>query len=172
MAAICREAESVISYTQLHNDLRSVIKLPAETALSTAVAAVEASLRVVAKAIICITSSGESGRMLSRHRPHCPILCATRDPVVARQLNLCRGCIPILCEENEADSWSEDVNRRIKYAINYGAQINLLGDNDHIVVLTGWRSGSGHTNAVRIIQLGSFENHDVIGLPDLNSLRF
>ena len=59
MAAICREAETVIAHTELYNDLRKVTKLPADTTLSTAIAAVEASLRCQARAIICITTSGK-----------------------------------------------------------------------------------------------------------------
>lgn len=58
MAAICREAEAVINHTQAYNDLRRVIKLPADTTLVTAISAVEASLRCLAKAIICVTTSG------------------------------------------------------------------------------------------------------------------
>ncbi|VDO01436.1 unnamed protein product [Rodentolepis nana] len=172
MSAICREAESVSSRTQLYNGLQRVAKLPTETNLSTAIAAVEASLSIAAKAIICITKTGESGRMLSWHRPRCPILCVTRDPVAARQLNLFWGCIPILYEGKGADPWSEDVNLRIEYGINYGLQIGLLGDNDRVVVVTGWRSEPGHTNTVRIIQLGSSENHEVIGLPELKRLKY
>nr|CUU98683.1 hypothetical transcript [Hymenolepis microstoma] len=159
MSGICREAESVSSRMRPYNGLQSMTKLPAETNLGTAIAAVEASLSIAARAILCITSSGESSRMLSWHRPLCPILCVTRDPVAARQLNLFWGCIPIIYEGKGADCWSEDVNHRIECGINYGLQI-------------GWRSEPGHTNAVRIIQLGSFENHDVIGFPELKHLKY
>ncbi|KAM7537103.1 hypothetical protein Aperf_G00000071560 [Anoplocephala perfoliata] len=171
MAAICREAESVIGHTEFYNDIRRVIKLPADTTLTTAIAAVEASLRILARAIICITNSGRSAKMISRHRPRCPILCVTRDPVAARQLNLWWACIPILYEKPKADLWAEDVNRRISCALEFGRQNDLFMDRDSVVVVTGWINEPGFTNTMRIIQIGSLVEHNIIGVSDMKNYK-
>ncbi|KAL5962404.1 Pyruvate kinase PKM [Taenia solium] len=171
MAKICQEAESVISHTELYNDLRRIIKVPADTTLSTAIAAVEASLRCLAKAIICITSSGTSAQMIARHRPRCPILAVTRSGVIARQLYLWRGCWPIFYEEPKADLWSDDVNRRIACAIEYGRRKGLFMDRDRIVVVAGWKGEPGSTNTIRIIQLGSLVEHNILGIPDVKNYK-
>lgn len=49
-----------------------------------------------AKAIICLTDTGEAARLLSRHRPPMPIYACTDNPRVARQVNLSWGVIPCL----------------------------------------------------------------------------
>ncbi|VDD80429.1 unnamed protein product [Mesocestoides corti] len=171
MATICREAEAVINHTQLYNDLRRVVKLPADTNLVTAMAAVEASLRCLAKAIVCITTSGRSAHLIARHRPRCPIMAVTREGVTARQLYLWRGCYPILYKESKADLWADDVNRRIACAIEHGRKIGLLADRDHIVVVAGWKSDPGTTNTVRIVQLGSLAEHNILGIPDIMNYK-
>ncbi len=60
-----------------------------------AIAAVEASYRVKAKAIVVLTSTGNTGRLVSKFRPTCPILAVTRDAQVGRQLHLNRGVMPL-----------------------------------------------------------------------------
>lgn len=51
-----------------------------------------------AKAIVCITESGEAARLLSRHRPSMPIYACTDSPEIARQVNLSWGVKPCLFE--------------------------------------------------------------------------
>lgn len=40
--------------------------------------------------------SGRTARLLAKYRPHCPILCATSDAAVARQLQMYRGLHAVL----------------------------------------------------------------------------
>lgn len=101
MATICREAESAICYSKLLDELRREVHLAPESGdggdltSTTAIAAVEASFRCHAAAIVVVTTSGKSARMIAAYRPACPIFAVTRDQQVARQLHLYRGINPV-----------------------------------------------------------------------------
>ena len=49
-----------------------------------------------AKAIIALTKTGFTARMISRHKPESPIISATSEAITSNQLNLSFGCIPVL----------------------------------------------------------------------------
>uniref|UniRef100_A0A0X3PN37 Pyruvate kinase n=1 Tax=Schistocephalus solidus TaxID=70667 RepID=A0A0X3PN37_SCHSO len=171
MASVCREAESAVLHGQLFEDLKSVLSLPTDATLTTAIAAVEASHRCLAQAIIVVTTSGRTAQLVSRHRPRCPIICVTRTAVVSRQLHLYRGCHPIFYGEPRTELWAEDMDRRIACAIDFGRKRKFLNDGDNIIVVTGFKAGSGATNSLRVIELGTDAEHHVMGIPDLKNFK-
>lgn len=63
---------------------------------SVAKAAVAAAQASDAKAIIVLTKTGRTARLISRHRPDVPIVCYTNSYKVGRQLQLYRGCHPVV----------------------------------------------------------------------------
>lgn len=44
------------------------------------------------------------------------------------------------------------MDARIAFAVEIGYELGVLKSGSPIVLVTGWRSGSGHTNTVRIIK--------------------
>jgi pyruvate kinase len=66
---------------------------PIETVALAAVAAAEQS---GAKAIIVITRTGKTARMVAKHRPSMPILCFCPNYKIGRQLMITRGCHPFV----------------------------------------------------------------------------
>merc|ERR1712147_80000 len=86
-----------------------------------------------------------------KYKPHCPILSVTRYGQVARQMQIFRGCIPLLYEKERDADWMKDVNDRVQYAIDFGKRSNFIGTGDNVVVITGWQKGSGSSNTVRIL---------------------
>jgi pyruvate kinase len=119
-------------------------------------AAVRASLDLGAGGIIVLSTSGESARMLSKYRPVCPIFMVTRSPTTSRFAHLYRGVYPFLFPEQKPDfaqvNWQEDVDRRIKWAVNNALQLNVLTPGDTVVVVQGWKGGMGNTNTLRIVK--------------------
>ncbi len=77
----------------------------------------------------------------------------------------------ISISEPKADLWSDDVNRRIACAIDHGRKIGLMRDGDRIVVVAGWKPKAGTSNAVRVVELGSLTEHNILGIPDIQNYK-
>ncbi|CAL1536898.1 unnamed protein product [Lymnaea stagnalis] len=167
MHRICREAESAIFHKQNFEDLRRETPLYTDSTHTIAIAAVEASFTCMAAAIIVLTTTGRSAYLVSAYRPRCPILAVTRNAQTARQAHLYRGIFPIHYVEStklfltkssnisyftpKMNEWTADVDRRIWKAMSLGMERGLIKEEDPVVILTGWKPGSGATNTMRII---------------------
>ncbi|CAO2641198.1 Pyruvate kinase PKM [Lemmus lemmus] len=139
---IAREAEAAIYHLQLFEELRRLAPITSDPTEAAAVGAVEASFKCCSGAIIVLTKSGRSAHQVARYRPRAPIIAVTRNPQTARQAHLSRGIFPVLCKDAVQDAWAEDVDLRVNLAMNKG---------DVVIVLTGWRPGSGFTNTMRVV---------------------
>ncbi|KAF5719923.1 pyruvate kinase [Fusarium mundagurra] len=156
MHETCLKAENTIPYVSHFEEMCTLVKRPVSTVESCAMAAVRASLDLGAGGIIVLSTSGESARMLSKYRPVCPIFMVTRSPTTSRFAHLYRGVYPFLFPESKPDftqvNWQEDVDRRIKWAVNNALQLNVLTPGDTVVVVQGWKGGMGNTNTLRIVK--------------------
>ncbi|KAI6077956.1 Pyruvate kinase PKM isoform X1 [Aix galericulata] len=149
--AIAREAEAAIFHRQLFEELRRLTSLNCDPTEAAAVGAVEASFKCCSGAIIVLTKSGRSAHLVSRYRPRAPIIAVTRNDQTARQAHLYRGIFPVLCKEPAHDAWAEDVDLRVNLGMNVGKARGFFKTGDLVVVLTGWRPGSGYTNTMRVV---------------------
>jgi len=155
MAKISKEAEACIWNERTFEDMmRTDVADVCDNTTTTAISAVMASYKSKASAIIVLTTSGATSHIVSKYKPHCPILTVTRFPQVARQAQIFRGCIPLLYEKPRPEgAWMDDVDARVQYAIDFGKKSNFISSGDNVVVITGWRQGSGSSNTVRILNV-------------------
>ncbi|XP_044758054.1 pyruvate kinase-like isoform X3 [Coccinella septempunctata] len=151
MSDISREAEAAVWQRQLFEDLSNEIHTK-DTTHTIAIAAVAASIKNLASAIVVLTASGRSAQLISKYRPHCPIIAVTRSRLVARQSVIHRGILPVVREEI-LDNWVEDVNASVDYGIDYGKRSRFIHKGDSVIVVTGWREGKGFTNTMRILEV-------------------
>ncbi|XP_061190880.1 pyruvate kinase PKM-like isoform X5 [Saccostrea echinata] len=165
MQKICREAESAVFHHQLFEELRKETPTPTDATHTVAIAAVEASFKCMAAAIIVITTSGRSAHLISAYRPRCPILAITRIEQTARQCHLFRGIFPIHYVEPRHELWTDDMDRRIYKAMALGRKRNFIKTGDYIIIVTGWKSGSGYTNTLRIINAPEKDDGPILGVP-------
>lgn len=149
MAETCLLAEATICYPPLFNELRVLQQKPTTTTETVAMAAVAASLEQNAGAILVMSTSGNTARLVSKYRPACPILTMTRDRTTSRQIHLHRGCYPFYYNEerpNTDEGWQTDVDNRIRYGLREALKLGILKRGDTVVAIQGWRSGGNHTN--------------------------
>ncbi|KAI9845183.1 MAG: Pyruvate kinase [Thelocarpon superellum] len=155
MHETCLLAEIAIPYVNAFDELRSLAARPVSTTESCAMAAVSASLEQNAGAILVLTTSGSTARLISKYRPVCPILMVTRNSRAARYSHLYRGVYPFLFDEKKPDFdttvWQEDVDRRLKWGIAGAIKLGVLKKGEIVVCVQGWRGGMGHTNTLRIV---------------------
>lgn len=103
------------------------------------------ALDLNAKAIVTVTKSGTSARMLSKYRPESDIIsCATTEKV-CRQLSLSWGVTPIVIKEEK------EVFNLFDKAIQAAVKKKLLQAGDLTVITSGVPIGvSGTTNMMKV----------------------
>ncbi|KAF9407312.1 hypothetical protein HW555_012617 [Spodoptera exigua] len=143
MCATCKEAESCIWTKQT--------PLPCDQATGAAMAGVLAAQRSIAAAIIVVTTSGKSAQTVAKFKPRCPIIAVTRYGLVARQLHLWRGIVPLIYEDEPETDWASDLEKRVNFAIKWSIERGFVRIGDPMVIISGWRQGSGYTNTMRVI---------------------
>jgi len=74
MAETCLLAEAAICYPPLYDELRNVTARPTETVETVAFAAVAAASEQGASAILVLSTSGNTARLVSKYRPSVPII--------------------------------------------------------------------------------------------------
>lgn len=74
MAETCLLAESAICYPPLYDELRAIQPRPTETVETVAIAAVAAASEQDASAILVLSTSGNTARLISKYRPRIPII--------------------------------------------------------------------------------------------------
>ncbi|MDD7404155.1 MAG: pyruvate kinase [Butyribacter sp.] len=100
---------------------------------------------ISAKAIVTVTKSGRSARMISKYRPDCTIIAGTTDETVYRQLGMSWGVIPVLVEEKQ------DIFELFSHAIDVARQKELVEKGDLVVLTSGVPLGvSGTTNMLKV----------------------
>lgn len=98
-----------------------------------------------AKAIVTVTKSGRSARMISRYRPDCDIIGCTTGEKSWRQLSLSWGITPVLLEEKK------EVFELFEHAVSVAKERNLLRTDDIAVITSGVPMGvSGTTNIIKV----------------------
>jgi len=153
MHKIAREAESAVYHKQLFEELRLLTPRPTDVTHTTGLAAVEASVNCLAAAIVVITTTGRSAYLMAAYRPRCPILAVTKHGMVARQMHLYRGIFPIHYKAHRLAEWKDDMDARINFALDMAWDRGMIRAGAQIVVVTGWKSGTGSTNTVRVVTM-------------------
>ncbi|KAH9504492.1 hypothetical protein Btru_062918 [Bulinus truncatus] len=151
LSQICTETENALFHARMFKDLRQATIIPTDNVHATSIAAVEAAFRCFASAIIVVTNSGRSAKLIARYRPHCIIIAITKSNHTARCLNLHRGIFAVIHTGGSCDEWYMDIDMRIHYALAFARERGYVKPFDRAILVTGQQSGPGSTNTVRSI---------------------
>lgn len=147
MAKIARRTESDIDYRKLFSERKPEGFSSVTSAISHATCTTAHDLN--AAAIITVTKSGSTARMISKYRPETPIIsCATTEKV-CRHMNLSWGITPLLIDEVE--NTDDLFHRAVEKAFSCG----LVQYGDLVVITAGIPIGvPGTTNMLKVQIVG------------------
>ena len=81
MAETCLLAESATCYPPLYDELRNTTPRPAQTVETIGMAAVAAASESDADAILVLSTSGNTARLIAKYRPSVPIVTGEYTPL-------------------------------------------------------------------------------------------
>jgi pyruvate kinase len=147
MARIAKRAEEDINYVKRFKERESEHTPDVTNAISHAT--VTSAHDLGAAAILTVTKSGRTARMISKYRPNCPIICCAMDERVCRRLALSWGVIPLTIEE------AHNTDDLFERAVEAGEKAGLLHDGELVVMTAGVPLGiSGTTNLMKVHVVG------------------
>ena len=143
MVRIATRTEHDINYLQRFRQRRTMCNPDVTNAISHATCTMAGDLS--AAAIVTVTKSGRTARMISKYRPNCTIIGECLTEKVCRQLNLEWGVEPILITEEQ------DASQLFEKAVD-GAEMAGFVSKGELVVLTGGvpLGVSGTTNLIKV----------------------
>lgn len=108
--------------------------------------AVNELARELADKIIVTTTSGFTGRMVSRFKPKTPILVVTHDDMVRNQLRLSWGITPLMFTKKIKHS-----HRATHKAVRECYRKRIVKKSDKVILTGGISTGeAGHTNLIEV----------------------
>ncbi len=146
MDKIITAAEDAIDYWKRFRELGFEKKTVISDAISHACCMTAMDLG--ASAIITVTSSGHTARMISRFRPQCPIIALTEKDIVRRQLSISWGVTPKVGKQLSSTDELFDTG------ISAALETDIVKRGDTVVLTAGVPIGiSGTTNLIKAQQI-------------------
>ena len=104
---------------------------------------------VCATAILSLTRSGATARMVSKYRPDCPVIALTPSFSTWRELALVWGVYPLVCP------FTTDVEESVSNSLSLVEQEGLIKGGDNVVFTSGIPLGvPGSTNLLQVYTVG------------------
>jgi pyruvate kinase len=105
-------------------------------------------------AIIVVTRSGFSARMVSKHRPRTPIISVARSPGVNRRVRLYWGVEPLDVE------WTDDRDALLVRAVRGSVEAGYLARGDSVMIVSGSTlEAPGRTSSLEILSVEDILEH-------------
>ena len=147
MDAIAQRTESDINYAKRMRNMANQGRL--SIAAATAHAACTTAMDIGADAILTVSKSGTTARLVSRFRPGTTVAALLMDPQVQRQMALYWGVVPLTM------SRASSTDELVEFAVQAAEEAALVKQGDLVVVTAGVPVGvSGTTNMIRVRQVG------------------
>lgn len=143
MVKIALATEESIDYASRFKKRGTIVNPDITSAISHATCMTAMDLG--AKAIVTVTQSGQTARMISKFRPSSPIVCFSVNEKVCRQLNLSWGIRPYLLESYQS------VDDLFDASVDMAMKKGIVESGDLVVITAGVPLGvSGTTNLIKV----------------------
>lgn len=143
MARIAETTEEDIDYEHRFN--RREVEITSNIASAISRATVTTAHELGTKAIVTVTKTGSTARLISKYRPHCMIIGCSMNEQVCRQMNLSWGVLPVLCEVKE------NSDELFAHAVSVSRQAGYIEVGDEVVITAGIPLGiAGTTNMLKV----------------------
>ena len=143
MVRIATRTEQDINYLQRFRQRRTMCNPDVTNAISHATCTMAGDLS--AAAIVTVTKSGRTARMISKYRPNCTIIGECLTEKVCRQLNLEWGVEPVLITEEQ------DASQLFEKAVDVAEAAGFVSKGELVVLTGGVPLGvSGTTNLIKV----------------------
>lgn len=100
-----------------------------------------------AAAIIALTETGFTSRLISKYRPESPIFAITSSPKVVQRLAMNWGVLAMLYDGNGDD------DDKIRFAFDNARQLGYVSSGDLVILTAGHSRQSGSTDLIRVLQV-------------------
>ncbi|MEK5490060.1 pyruvate kinase [Paenibacillus sp. FSL R7-0297] len=148
MARIAARAESVLGSYGRCSCKSDEAANDVTRAIGEAVA--RAALMLSAKAILALTESGFTARMIARHKPDAPVIAVSTKESVLYALSLTWGVTPLLRSESASST-----DAAVAAAVELAKSAGYVQDGDLVVITAGVPAGcAGTTNLLRVHRVG------------------
>ena len=147
MDAIAQRTESDINYAKRMRNMANHGRLP--IAAATAHAACTTAMDIGADAILTVSKSGTTAKLVSRFRPGTTVVALLMEPQVQRQMALYWGVVPLTMPQ------ASSTDELVEFAVQAAENAGIIHQGDLVVVTAGVPVGvSGTTNMIRVRQVG------------------
>ena len=152
MSKIAERAEAAIDYAKEFDTSSITFEKNVPNAISHATCTTAHDLG--AAAIVTVTRSGHTARMVSKYRPQCPIIAPCFHQKVCRQMSLSWGVYPVFSEEKQT---TDEV---FEHAVDCALRTGLVKNGDVVIITGGMPVGvSGTTNMLKVHLVGHILVH-------------
>ena len=143
MVKIASRTEQDINYTSRLKKRGILINPDITNAIAHATCTTAMDLN--ASAIITVSNSGRTARMVSKYRPTCPIIGCSVNKDVCRKMNLSWGVTPLLVE------LKHNSDELFDHAVDKAEEMGLIKQGEIVVLTAGVPLGiSGTTNMIKV----------------------
>lgn len=148
MANTCLEAEAMIDFDASFESIRHKVLATSSMTIAESVAssAVKTSWDIKAKAIVVLTESGTSARLVAKYRPSVPILALTADPQITR---ICQGYYKNTIARTVASL--DDLEKAVAEASEIAKKLGICQAGDSLVIVNGADKKTGSTDSLRVV---------------------
>ena len=147
MDAIAQRTESDINYAKRMRNMANQGRL--SIAAATAHAACTTAMDIGADAILTVSKSGTTAKLVSRFRPGTTVVALLMEPQVQRQMALYWGVVPLTMPQ------ASSTDELVEFAVQAAENAGIIHQGDLVVVTAGVPVGvSGTTNMIRVRQVG------------------